>query len=187
VERAVSKENAEEAGTVDPSPQGEGGRRAAPDGWGHRSRTDLPNHVPRGLRKRMTPQEVKLWNWLREEIVPTGHHFRRQVPMGRYVVDFACLKQRLVVEIDGDQHGRDDHRATDRARDAYLASLGFRVLRFSNQDVDRERRVAMDSIYAALTITPPVSRLRRDPPSPQGEGSVPRSPESRGAREGSDT
>jgi len=119
----------------------------------------------------MTPQEVKLWNWLREEIVPAGFHFRRQAPFGSYVVDFACLARRLVVEVDGAQHGHGRRREADQARDQALAKLGYPVLRFWKHEIDREKRVVLDTIYAALTETPPPRPLRGRP-SPEGEGSA---------------
>nr|WP_281411554.1 DUF559 domain-containing protein [Enterovirga sp. DB1703] len=103
------------------------------------------------MRRRMTRHEVKVWNWIREVLVPLGFHFRRQVPIGRYVVDFACLKQRLIVELDGEQHGRDPAiEAADRERDRLLSREGYQVLRFTNQDVDRRKIVVLDTILAAL-------------------------------------
>ena len=116
----------------------------------------------------MTPQEVKVWNWLREGVVPVGWHFRRQVPIDRFIVDFACLKAMLIVEIDGEQHGRDPARlAADQARDATLGGYGYRVLRFTNADVDRRKRVVIDTVMAALQsslINPHPAASR--PPSP---------------------
>lgn len=116
----------------------------------------------------MTPQEVKVWNWLREGVVPVGWHFRRQVPIDRFVVDFACLKAMLIVEIDGDQHGRDPARlAADEARDAALGGYGHRVLRFTNADVDCRKRVVTDTVMAALqsSLIDPHPAASR-PPSP---------------------
>jgi len=95
----------------------------------------MANERARALRKVMTPQEAKLWNRLRE-LRPLGHHFRRQVPLGGYIVDFACLRSKLVIEVDGDQHGRPDGRLRDAARDAALAAAGFRVLRVWNFEVN---------------------------------------------------
>ena len=60
----------------------------------------MANENARYLRKTMTPQEVKLWVHLRSWRA-RGYHFRRQVPNGRAIVDFACLKQRIIVEVDG--------------------------------------------------------------------------------------
>lgn len=119
----------------------------------------------------MTPHEVKLWNWLRETIVPAGFHMRRQVAIGDYIVDFACLAARLVIEVDGEQHGTDAGRSADGLRDERLAELGYRVLRFTNREIDREKRVVLDTIYAALSARAGPHPSPSAPPSPSGEGS----------------
>ena len=103
----------------------------------------------RALRKQMTPQEAKVWLRLRG-LRRQGFHFRRQVPIARFVVDFACLKAALVVEIDGGQHGIEANAARDRARDAALAAAGFRVLRFWNADVDADPDAVAETIFARL-------------------------------------
>ncbi|MFC7398182.1 endonuclease domain-containing protein [Chelatococcus sp. GCM10030263] len=152
----------DDTSTDDPSPQGRvaakppGGDRRKGQSRAHgRPESPLPNALPRALRKRMTPQEVKLWNWLREELAPAGLHFRRQVAISRFVVDFACLKHRVIVEVDGGHHGLHGHAAADRARDEALSKHGFHVLRFSNADVDQNKRMVLDTIYAALTCATP--------------------------------
>jgi very-short-patch-repair endonuclease len=128
-----------------------GGCRAQPDGWGfHRPLETIGKSKPRRLRKMLTPQEVKLWNWLRESMRPQGYHFRRQVPIDRFIVDFACLKAKLIIEIDGGGHGTDSGQAADAARDHILEARGFRVLRFWNHDIDFQKVVVMDTILAAL-------------------------------------
>jgi very-short-patch-repair endonuclease len=104
---------------------GEGGRREAAAGWG----LFVANEVACKLLNTMTPQEVKLWVRLRE-FRALGHHFRRQSPIAGYIVDFECRRSCLVVEVDGNQHGFDDHRRRDEARDRTLSELGYRVLRF---------------------------------------------------------
>jgi len=132
-------------------PPRRGGWRAERDGWGHRLPvTSLPSSLPRRLRKVLTPQEVKLWNWLREGFRPLGFHFRRQVPIASFIVDFACLKHDLIVEADGGHHGSDDGLRSDADRDAVLSALGFRVLRFWNHEIDRGKTIVMDTILAAL-------------------------------------
>ncbi|MDZ5451571.1 endonuclease domain-containing protein [Labrys sp. ZIDIC5] len=103
----------------------------------------------RELRKRLTPQEVKLWQRLRA-MRPQGFHIRRQVPIGRYVADFACLRRRLVVEVDGNQHAMPEGLARDGIRDAFLAERRFKVLRFSNHDVDHALASVIDTIFEAL-------------------------------------
>ena len=101
----------------------------------------------RSLRKAMTPQEVKLWLRLRV-LRPQGLHFRRQVPRGRYVLDFACLRSLVAIEVDGFQHGLETGRARDIERDRFLSDLGFAVLRFWNHEIDRELDGVVDTIFA---------------------------------------
>lgn len=86
------------------------------------------------------------------------------MPIGPYVADFCCLKAKLIVEVDGNQHDFDDNRAKDAKRTSYLASHGFSVLRFSNREVMTEMRGVLEAIYSHLysTLTPN--------PSPQGGG-----------------
>ena len=83
------------------------------------------------LRTNMTDAERRLWYHLRAHRFE-GHKFKRQVPIGRYVVGFACLHRKLVVEVDGGQHSES---ARDRQRDDWLRANGFQVLRFWNHDV----------------------------------------------------
>jgi very-short-patch-repair endonuclease len=85
----------------------------------------------RVLRKSMTDAERKLWSLLRDRQLD-GHKFRRQHPLGSYVLDFACLEQKLVVEVDGGQHAESER---DRQRTAWLEAQGWRVIRFWNNDV----------------------------------------------------
>jgi len=104
--------------------------------------------IARDLRRRATPQERKLWQQLRS-LRGLGLHFRRQVPVGHFVVDFACLKERIVVELDGGQHSRDGEAARDARRDALLAAMGFQVRRFWNAEVDRNLDGVVETILAA--------------------------------------
>ena len=109
----------------------------------------MANEIARKLRKTMTRQEVKLWvhfrSWRQR-----GYHFRRQSPRHGFIVDFVCLNQKLVVEVDGGQHGLDAHVVRDRIRDGYFLRDGFRVLRFWNNDVDRNLDGVLQTIDAAL-------------------------------------
>jgi very-short-patch-repair endonuclease len=77
-----------------------------------------------------------------------GNRFRRQVPIGPYVVDFACLKARLVIEVDGAQHALDTDR--DDRRSAWLASQGFRLVRFWDNDVLLQIEDVLEAIRLAL-------------------------------------
>ena len=88
----------------------------------------------RTLRRDQTPAERRFWTLLhawRE----AGWHFRRQAPIGPYVVDFVCKKDKLVFEIDGDSHYAAAGVAHDVRRTACLERLGYRVVRFTNDDV----------------------------------------------------
>jgi very-short-patch-repair endonuclease len=110
----------------------------------------MANEIARKLRKRMTRQEAILWGRLREFKV-LGFHFRRQSPIANFIVDFECRRQRLIVEIDGMQHGFDRHRQHDASRDQVLNELGYRVLRFGNPDVNENLEGVLDAIRLALT------------------------------------
>jgi very-short-patch-repair endonuclease len=125
----------------------------------------MANEIARKLRKSMTRQEVKLWVRLRE-LRAIGHHFRRQSPLANYIVDFECRQSRLVVEVDGNQHGFDEHRRRDEIRDKILAGLGYRILRFANFEVDREFDGVLEAIRLALEAEPHPAAAR--PPSPKG-------------------
>lgn len=109
----------------------------------------MANENARALRKRLTPQEVKLWVKLRE-LKALGYHFRRQAPIGPYIVDFASFHSRLVIEADGGQHGMPDGERSDQVRDAFLKSQGFTVLRFWNSDIDRNLSGVIEEILSAL-------------------------------------
>ena len=85
----------------------------------------------RALRRNGTDAERLLWQHLRKRQL-LGHRFRRQQPIGPYVVDFLCFEQRLIIELDGGQHA-DSHYDNERA--GWLESRGFRILRFWNIDV----------------------------------------------------
>lgn len=109
----------------------------------------MANELARQLRKNPTIAEARLWDELRE-LRRQGYHFRRQVPLGSYIVDFACLDQRLIVEVDGYQHLSGEGAAKDAARDAHLAWRGFKVLRFTNADVSDKLDGVVLEILAAL-------------------------------------
>ncbi len=102
----------------------------------------------RELRRDMTPAEKKLWAVLRGNRFE-GAHFRRQDPHDRYVVDFVCAKAKLGIEIDGDTHaGQEEY---DAARTRWLNEhQGYRVIRFSNQDVLRNLEGVTTVILEAL-------------------------------------
>jgi very-short-patch-repair endonuclease len=112
----------------------------------------------RQLRRAMTAPERKLW-WRLRELAPNGSHFRRQATIGPYFADFACHTTKLVIEIDGGQHGRPAQFKRDLRRDAYLRRNGYRVLRFWNNDVRENIEGVLSVIYDAL-------ESRQKPPTP---------------------
>ena len=89
----------------------------------------------RRMRKGMTEAELKLWNELRAGRLE-GLQFRRQMPIDRYIADFACPIHKLIIEVDGSQHG--ERLAEDAGRTTRLAALGWTVVRFWNDDVLRD-------------------------------------------------
>ncbi len=86
------------------------------------------------MRRVMTDAELKLWNELRAHRL-MGLSFRRQMPISGYIVDFACPLHKLVVEVDGSQHGNAADQEYDRSRTERLQSLGWKVLRVWNDEV----------------------------------------------------
>ena len=128
----------------------------------------MANEIARALRKRMTKQEVKVWVHLRSWR-NRGYHFRRQAPRDGHVLDFVCLKERLIVEIDGGQHNFEAHAQRDARRDTHFLRRGFRVLRFWNNDVDQNLEGVLTVIDDALQHPPPgLASLGHPPPSGEG-------------------
>jgi very-short-patch-repair endonuclease len=116
----------------------------------------------RQLRANLTDAERVLWRELRQGQL--GARFRRQFPIPPYIVDFACLEARLVVEADGGQHAS---TFRDEKRDALLRMKGWRILRFWNNDILGNRAGVLQTIAGALGTYP-----HPDPPPPAGEGVV---------------
>ena len=120
----------------------------------------------RSLRHDLTEAERVLWRRLRRQQFMAAR-FRRQVPIGPYIADFACLKSRLIIEIDGSQHV--EAASYDARRDAFLECEGFTVLRFWNNDVLARADSVMEAVFVALDgvrLRHPPSALRA--PSPSG-------------------
>lgn len=143
----------------------------------------------RNARRNMTAAEEKLWYHLRTEIAVQKTHFRRQVIFKNYIIDFCCHASRLVIEVDGATHSTDQEIRDDEKRTRDLNASGYRVLRFTNDDVLTSIESVIDTIYIALQETPDVisevervqNRKRRPKnkaalhtptpyPSPQGGG-----------------
>ncbi|MEZ5893442.1 MAG: endonuclease domain-containing protein [Parvularculaceae bacterium] len=86
------------------------------------------------LRREPTPAERKLWTRLKAKQL-NGLQFRRQHPIGPFIVDFYCAALKLAIEIDGDSHGNDEAQRRDEKRSAFIASKGVRLIRFWNSDI----------------------------------------------------
>jgi very-short-patch-repair endonuclease len=104
----------------------------------------------RALRQNQTDAERRMWMLLRDRRL--AHlKFKRQVPIGNYIVDLVCLQKRLIIEIDGGQHN--ENRA-DAVRTAWLESQQFKVIRFWNNDVLKNSEGVLTAILLALKISP---------------------------------
>ena len=93
----------------------------------------LLKEYARKNRKKMTEAETMLWEQLRK--VPRPFSFRRQHIIGDYIVDFACLPKKLVIEVDGEYHHTDEQMALDNIRTEWLNGMGYSVIRFQNEQV----------------------------------------------------
>jgi len=113
----------------------------------------------RALRKNPTEVERLLWRHLRMWQLD-GYKFRRQQPIGNYIVDFVCLEKRLIIELDGGQHAEQSNY--DSERDAWLRDQRFTVLRFWNNDVLMNIEGVARRIFETLKSSPFLN------PSPQG-------------------
>jgi BirA family biotin operon repressor/biotin-[acetyl-CoA-carboxylase] ligase len=111
-------------------------------------------HLARNLRRNATDAERRLWRALHE--ADLARRFRRQHPIGRRIVDFACPACKLAIELDGGQHA--DDIDADVIRSAELANHGYRVIRFWNNDVVRNLEGVVEMIRRALVVGPPPHR-----------------------------
>ncbi len=109
------------------------------------------------LRQTQTDAEHKLWYHLRAHRF-MGRKFKRQKPIGRYVVDFVCLEEKLVIELDGGQHA--DHVEYDQERDAWLKNGGYTVLRFWNNELMNGVEGVLERIRLALSPGPSPVNVR---------------------------
>jgi len=101
------------------------------------------------LRANTTPHERILWRALRE-LPMGGTHFRRQAPIGPYVVDFFCPAKRLIIELDGSHHNDDKVARRDHERQLWLEKEGYRVVRFWNSETVEDLRAVLERIYIEL-------------------------------------
>jgi very-short-patch-repair endonuclease len=119
---------------------------------GQTSKAIREGKLQRKLRNQMTYAEQRLWRHLRGQQMQS-FKFRRQHPFGDYILDFACLELKLVIEVDGGQHAQQEE--PDNARSAALHAAGLRVLRFWNNEVLQNTEAVVEAIGNALRTPPP--------------------------------
>ena len=127
-------------------------------GEGDRGLARQMNRIVKALRKNLTDSERKLWGHLRARQLE-GLKFRRQEPIGSYVVDFVCFEKRLVIEVDGGQHAQEQNK--DAVRDGWLREQGFRVLRFWDNEVMANIEGVLGSIRENIAPSPSPSHPGR--------------------------
>ena len=144
-----------------PSPSGRGA-------GGEGKRPPIPSEIlerARRLRSNLTDAEQLLWGVLRDRRF-AGMKFRRQHPVGRYILDFYCHQKRLAVELDGGQHNYQDARSYDDRRSRFLREQGIRVVRYWNHDVLTETDSMLESLWQEVLPESPSPQT----PLPAGEG-----------------
>ena len=130
--------------------------------------TKLPEHIrawAREMRGRMTDAEALLWMLLRNRRI-AGAKFRRQHPVGRFILDFYCVELKLGIELDGGQHS--EATGYDKFRDDWLSTQGIRTLRFWNNQMLMETEAVLQVIYQTVVDHP--AQSQQTPPLPPGEG-----------------
>jgi very-short-patch-repair endonuclease len=139
--------------------------KAEPRTWALRDRGIVPINKSRArvMRAEPTQAEQKLWRHLRHRLARPSSHFRRQVHLGHYIVDFVSHGLKIVIEIDGGQHA--ERAGHDAQRTRFLESEGYRVLRFWNNEVLGNIDGVLDVIQSAILPTPTPA------PPHKGEGS----------------
>lgn len=105
----------------------------------------LNKEKARYLRNNQTPQERKIWTIIRNRQF-FGYRFLRQYCIGSYIVDFICREKKIIIEIDGGQHNQSSDIEYDIQRTEYLNSKGYKVIRFWNNDIDKN----LDGVYKRL-------------------------------------
>ena len=151
------------AGGVDSPPASGGGPVV------EKAYATLPTQRSRELRNNPTPAERKLWNALSNRKL-CSTRFNRQVVIRPYICDFVARSAKLIVEVDGGQHG--DAIAYDRARTAFLKAKGYRLIRFWNNDVLSNLEGVVTTIEQALEFSPPARAGGVDSPQASGGGHV---------------
>lgn len=114
----------------------------------HSDRYDVLKDYARGHRQNMTLAEEYIWNEVRAKKL--GVTFRRQYPIADFIADFVCLQKRLVIEIDGGYHETTEQQQADENRTTVLTRLGYRILRYTNQEVLNDLTAVINDIQSHL-------------------------------------
>jgi len=123
----------------------------------------------RQLRKRMTVAEKNLWLMLRQRRL-RGYHFRKQAPLGQYIVDFICHEAKIIIEIDGGQHNEDRVIIEDQKRTRWLNEQGYIVQRFWNNEIIGQLDAVLNVILELCNKRcPPILSF---PHKKRGEGTI---------------
>jgi very-short-patch-repair endonuclease len=128
---------------------------------------DLHKTYAKKLRINQTSGEKALWRKIRAKRF-YGYKFRRQVPIEPYIVDFICLDEKLIIEIDGYTHFEKGAKERDQRRENYLCSLGFKVVRFKNRTTVENIEFVLSELKEALGV--PLKNSPLPNPLPSGEG-----------------
>ena len=130
--------------------------RVGERGMPHDEVSEIQRHRAKRLRREMTRAEALLWRYLKADRL-AGLAFRRQTPMGNYIADFVAHSRKLIVELDGESHDFEERIRRDERRDQWFASRGYRVLRFTNDDVMKNLEGVVLSILEAAEPGAPLS------------------------------
>jgi len=133
-------------------------------GEGELIMTDKLIPLAKNLRKRTTDTEQILWRHLRAKRFG-GFKFRRQQPIGTYIVDFVCFEKKIIVELDGGQHTLPAEMQNDRRREQWFGAQGYKVLRFWDNEVLANTRGVLEVIWTHCSNHPPLNPL----PSREGK------------------
>ncbi len=142
-----------------PSPQAEKGAVGAAAVPKYSVHTPMQFELAKEMRKGHTKAEGMLWELLRNSML--GEKFRRQHPIEAYIVDFICLQKRLIVEVDGGYHESDEQKLYDAQRTKTLEQIGFEIIRFTNEEVEKDVYAVRDKIKLKLKESPNDSPLRQ--------------------------
>jgi very-short-patch-repair endonuclease len=108
--------------------------------------------LARNLRRQQTDAERVIWYHIRNRQI-AGAKFKRQIPLGRYIVDFISYENKLIIEIDGGQHNEDLKKQNDKERTKWFEMKGYTVLRFWNNDVLNNINEVLEVIHLTLTLS----------------------------------